>query len=194
MISFTRRGIRLTAVRLRCLRPAIPLCVCGECGNSGRPASDGLAAPSRRLALHRSELIRSSGTENASIFMIPSCFRTAYRMHLVQVWDHLPRRRYRLQSDPRSTAGGRNVQHEFSRSIIILCRGRSCWTLLRAWLHARPQLLPFPAQRKNAPPWRSWTGTASGRRSRNNCIKYEGPLALSAALYSSVISLTVGFP
>ena len=29
-------------------------CICGKCGDSGRPASDGRAAPSRRLALHRS--------------------------------------------------------------------------------------------------------------------------------------------
>ena len=51
--SLSRRGIRRTAVRLRRLDRQFP-CICGKCGDSGRPASDGRTAPPQWMALHRS--------------------------------------------------------------------------------------------------------------------------------------------
>ncbi len=74
------------------------------------------------------------------------------QMHLVQVWDHLPGGDIDFNLIYTFDREGRSAQHEvFTEHYHPLPRALLLDTLSELG-YERPQLLPFPAQSKNAPP------------------------------------------
>lgn len=85
-------------------------------------------------------------------FYDPVLLPDGVQMHLVQVWDHLPGGDIDFNLIYTFDREGRNVQHEvFTEHYHPLPRALLLDTLSELG-YKRPQLLPFPAQRKNAPP------------------------------------------